>query len=227
MPFAPHYRVTALGRLGAGADIFSYGLNMAPDNGNGSASGLQNIITLNDTAWDDLAEDVRAFHGRAGTRISERAVLEVVKIARIGSDGKYMEDPRIVNVTDTPGGYTVDSDCALVHPQLALAVSLVTDRRGPSGKGRFYVPMPVVSSEADSLLGVTADIDSIATSAQTLINDMNNSPGIDVTTLKVCVSSTKGYNTGVERIRVGRAVDTIRTRRNKLAETYRPSLDVS
>lgn len=220
MPFKSHYRVTALGTLGTSQERFSYGLNMAPNNGAGDANGVEGTITLNDDAWADVAEDLRSFHGAAGTHLSSRAVLTGVKVAKIGADGKYLEDPKYFDVVDTPGGSTLSSNSHLILPQTAVAVSLVTARRGPSGKGRFYLPMPIAGIDAGTFEADPTIITSIRDSAQTLINDLNNAPGFDLTEVKVCVASTKGFNTGVTGVRVGRILDTIRTRRAQLVENH-------
>lgn len=225
MAFAEHIRMTALGRLGsASGERFSYGLNIAHV---GSTPFTANFLTPNADVWEDFAADVRAFHGSANTNLSSRAILEEVKFAVIGTDGKYKEDPVVVNVVDCPGGSVeVDNVQQLVPPQSALVISLVTARRGPTGKGRFYLPMPVVGVSADTLQISDGFRDSVASSAQTFLNNLNNQPGMDVLDLQVVVASTKGYNTPVTGVRVGRVLDTVRSRRRGLLEAYDPPLSV-
>lgn len=217
MVFAPHIRVTALGRLGTPeGDRFSYGFNMAPDGGFISAGDFAHGTAA---VWTDLADSVRDFHGRATSRIESPAVLEMVKIAHIGADGHYTTDP-IFRVYAQAGGVAATGP---ILPQSALAVSLTTERRGPTGKGRFFLPMPAVAVDNTDRFRVNvATIEGVRDSAQTLLNDVNNFPGPDPIwdEWEVCVASTKGYNSKVTGVRVGRIVDTMRSRRNKLAESY-------
>ncbi len=213
MPFAPHIRITALGRLGnSSGERFSYGVNM-------HAPADDRIVGLdaNQSVWADVAADVRAFHTRGATALAETAVLETVKVASIGADGRYTGDPVIIDVVDANGQGGISN---VTLPQAALAVSLGTARRGPTGRGRFYLPMPIIVLSPDTLLMDAPKALAIQGSAATFINALNNQPGIDVLGLQVCVSSTKGYNSTVTTLRVGRVVDTMRSRRNALPESY-------
>jgi len=82
--------------------------------------------------------------------------------------------------------------------------------------------MPVVQLDAATLLlPVSVRFDMQARLA-TLLTSLNNTPGIDVSGLQVVVASTKGFNTPVTGVRVGRVVDTMRSRRRQLPETFDP-----
>lgn len=227
MPYRPHYRVSAIGRLGNSGEIFQYGVNMAPNGGSGTAGGLEDTASFNEDAWADVADDIRTFHGSAALNLASYAVLTHVKVARINALGKYDDmDPLIFDIADQPGANTLGTQ-AQTLPQAALAVSLVTARRGPTGKGRFYLPCPVVLIETSDLRLTAGQATAFATAAAGLITNLNNAPGIDVTEMAVCVASTKGYNTPVTGVRVGRVVDTIRSRRNRLVENHSTPVAVS
>ena len=49
---------------------------------------------------------------------------------------------------------------------------------------------------------------------------MNNRPGVDFSDVVVVIASTKGTNSPVTAVRVGRVPDTIRSRRTALPEGY-------
>jgi hypothetical protein len=217
MPFAPHLRLTALGRFGISNERFSYGLNMARTNAD--ATSLEVLLDLgpNRTALEDMANDFRSFHGRLNSGIASHAILEAVKIASIGADGKYTKDPVVIDVVDQPGGVT--SGASFAPPQQALAVSLVTAKRGAGGRGRFFLPAACVPIETDMLIS-TSIVSVIQGSAAQLLSDLNNNPGADLTSLNVVVASTTGTVAKVTGVRVGRALDTIRSRRRSLAESY-------
>lgn len=220
MPFAQHIRMSALGRLGTSGERFSWSLNFAPFDPLG-ALGIN--FAPNAAAFTDMANDVRNYFIDAGLNISSQAVLEEVKFANIGPLGKYTSDPFIVDVADAPG-----QNAGFVQlAQIAVAVSLTTDRRGPSGKGRYYLPMPCYPVVSGDLRYSDVNRDLIATASQTFLNNINNAVGLDVGDIRVVVASTKGFNTAVTGVRVGRVPDTIRSRRRGLPEAYDAPLAVS
>jgi hypothetical protein len=216
VPFANHYRLSMSGVLttsGSAYEIFSYGVNI-------NDSGVVDINTTE--IFNDMVADAVAFHGRAGTRISQNCVLTQVKLAPIGPLGLYRGEPRIA-VVSQPGG-TLSG--LFYPPQVALAVSLMTARRGPTGKGRFFLPATTVNLDPASTIPI-ADAEAVRGSVQTFLNALNNLPGFDNTGSRVVVASSKGYNTDVNGVRVGRVLDTIRSRRNQILEKYTASVPVS
>lgn len=221
MPFLPHWRMSMLGRLGTSGERFSYSLNLG--NGNGTALTTTNSGVEGSTFFADCASDAANFHASSEAKINAAAILETVKFAFIGADGKYTRDPIIVDVPDVPGAIASE-----IHPaQTALVVSLNTARRGSSGRGRFYLPMPAVPVSATDLLISSANRDSVQGAAATFVNNINNQPGFDVADIVVVVASTKGVNSKVTGIRVGRVLDTVRSRRTSLPEAYAPVTPVS
>lgn len=212
MPFSPHLRITAIGRLGTSSgEIFAWGVSMhAP------ADDRVVGLSANDAVWDDVARDVARFHGSPQMRLAPAAVLQVVKVASIGRDGKYAGEPIVVDVPDQPGG-DPSGFSGLIAPQTALACSLHTTRRGATGRGRFFLPMPLVDLQGDLRMTVQ-DARARADVLATFVANLNNQPGIDVLGLQVCVASSRGYNTTVSSVSVGRVIDTMRSRRNSLNE---------
>ena len=217
MAYAPHQRLTLVGTLGpASAPVENFSLRVCLSNANGIGRDAQDL-------FDDYVADTTAFWGRGTTGISQFAILREIKLAKIGEDGKYTSDPRIASVT-VPGFAT---GSAPLHPyQVALAVSLGTNRRGPRGKGRFYLPCPQVSMTADGLIP-SAERDFIETSVAEWITDLNNHPSVDVTDAEVVVASSFGFNSKVTSVRVGRVLDTVRSRRRNLDEAYGTATPVS
>lgn len=221
MVFAAHWKVTMNGTLGnaAGGPVerFSMGVCMETAFAPGSVSDA-------DPFWSDVKNDCVAFFGRAETSIHAAAKLTEVKIARIGADGKYTQDPRIYAVSQA-GGATAGG---LHPPQCSLVVSMTSGRRGPSGKGRFYLPLPAVTLDPATMVIADAQRDAIAGSAQTFLNNLNDAVALDVVTGPVVViASTKGFNTPVTGVRVGQAIDTVRSRRRSLKEAFDAPLPVS
>jgi hypothetical protein len=211
MPFANHLRLTVRGTFGpAGAPFeeFSYGLNLS-DNAVRSQAFDQSML-------DDLVADVTAFHSAPTSYMVAAARVREVKVAQIGALGTYRSDPLIASV-NIPGGQAL---AQLPHPpQVALAVSLGTERRGATGRGRFYLPCPALSVD-DTGLFPEVDAAKIRGAVSIFLQAVNNWPGVDTADPQIVVASSKGYNSTVTGFRLGRALDTIRSRRRSLDEMY-------
>lgn len=210
-PRVPHIRMTALGRLGTTSpERFSYSINLGKADGTAwQGSGVEGS-----TYFDDAAADVVAFHGRATSNISTAAVLEEVKFGFIGANGLYTRDAIVVNVADTPGG----SQGAPHPPQVACAISLTSARRGATGRGRFFMPMPSIPISAGDLSIPALYQNEIQASAAQFLTALGNQPGFDVVNVRPVIVSSKNYTSVITGVRVGRVLDTIRSRRASLPE---------
>ena len=211
--YALHLRVTASGTFqnGPGGKVlerWAWRMNMSDPQIGGSGSFTQ-------SRCDDYALDISAFHARVGTNINSFCRLQEVKLARIGTNGKYTV-PSLFTPVDVPGG----SVAAMSRPpQVALAVSLGSNTRGPRGRGRFYLPAPSHTIGTDLLI-VPNDAEQLRLSLVTLFANLNNFPGSTLQEPRVTIASGKGANSDVTSFRVGRALDTIRSRREDLVEGY-------
>lgn len=220
MVFAPHLRLTASGSITTGAsstteiERFSFRLNLS------NPSGGADQFTESRAA--DYAQDMGDFFTSAGAGISSFCLLSEVKLAAILADGTYADDPIIVATAFRGGG-----GASLPYPtQIAHAVSLQTDRRGPTGKGRFYLPGPIGALDTSGNI-TEAKQGLVTTATVALIDALNNVPGIDGIAPRVVIASSKGYNTDVVSVRVGRVYDTIRSRRTSLLERYNEPVAVA
>lgn len=98
--------------------------------------------------------------------------------------------------------------------QVALVASLVTNRAGATGKGRIFLPMPALA--LDSALSLTeANAVSVANAVTDFLSDLNA-----LGSGTVSVVSSKGYTSPVTGVKVGRIVDTMRSRRERRVEGY-------
>lgn len=220
MPYDDHLRLTLAGAIrtsGSPTEVerWSVRLNLSHP-----SIVLADSFTADRAA--DYAADCVSFWTDPNLRQASVTTLDEVKVASIGPDGKYTDEPFIVPVAAVGG---VDS-ALIFPPQIALAVSLETDRRGPTGKGRMYLPSPVTAMQADFSITL-AHAEGIRLAVKTFLDNINNVPGADVNGPQVVVASSKGYNTNVTGVRVGRKLDTIRSRRASLDEAYTASLAVA
>jgi hypothetical protein len=137
------------------------------------------------------------------TRFSQHAAGGLVEQT---ADGAYVQADDLTTVAGT------DTGGAAIPLQSSVCVSLVTGRAGPSGKGRFFLPMPAAALDATWRLPI-AKADAIAANAAATLDGL-------AAVLIPCVVSSKGFRTEVTAVRVGRVVDTIRTRRNAMVEEH-------
>jgi hypothetical protein len=210
MAFPPHRRVSFRGIFGTVAapyEQWTFRLNFERFN-ESSPSGA--AVT---------SAAVTAFTNQIAPRARAHVRLTEVKFATIGADGKYTEDPFIAAV-NVPGTSTAG---ALSPPQVALAVSLNTPTRGPMGKGRFYIPAPATTIDPNTGLISVVDAQWFADGAAAFLTAMNAIPGLG----NVGIASTKGLFSSVNSVRVGRVLDTIRSRRNAISEAYLANVAVA
>lgn len=219
--------MTASGQFGVAtaSDIWSINLSLAAVDPSVAAQALN--FGPDDTVFDDMAADVIAWFRRPTSHIANNCKITKVKFAFIGADGRYTKAP----VEKDGGGYQGGQGAGPYHPyQCALAVTLGTDGDLGRVKGRFFSPAPAHDIDPDTgLISVQAQTD-CRNSADQLLTDLGNQPGLDALDIRVCVASqgrhnkdgsvrTQPGNYPVVRVNVGRVIDTMRSRRSALPES--------
>lgn len=185
------------------------------------------------TVLDDIETDLKTWWNASDFITS--AQLSWLKLNEINPDtGRYVSATTTIGKEWDPVPGTSISGQA---PQLSLAVSWHTaNRRGRAAKGRIYPPPSEVSF--DSTTGqvyITYRADAAARAA-TLINNLNNWPGIDSPFDLTCIvlgmaSEARAAETGddsylthrknnITAVAVGSVLDTQRRRRSALKESY-------
>lgn len=148
-------------------------------------------------------------------QVGSNVHLTNVTVARVGADGKWATLPSgAYDKAEWNGlGTGAIAGVAPVPAQAALVVSLATARAGASGKGRFFLPVGRLA------LGADGRID--AARAQTFANAAADFIGrINAIGEPVSVVSSKGFSSPVTGVRVGRVIDTMRSRRSDIPEEY-------
>lgn len=212
------HRLVLLGNLYS--DRFNVTLSIAPTPGDTIAAPTQAFC---DALAGDIAnwwDNPLAAAPGNGLTIDGSAVLTGIKLNRVGPDGRYV-DPKTIEttlVTPAPGG-----GGSGFPPQLSLASTLRgPDARGAAAKGRMYWP---VSQLAHGALDTTGRV-SVASATQyahgvatfiRLVNARYASTGPSAVAA-IASKTGAGRFQVVTKVTVGRVVDTMRSRRNKLAE---------
>lgn len=159
---------------------------------------------------------------RATSYISVAAKLDFIKYNRVVPfvlpNGKTsmryaLQDTEQILQDDMAVGTTVQGP-----GQLTLAVSLRTAlSRGRAHAGRIYPPTGGLGVEADGRVGTNVT-NAAAISYATLIRDINAVVALDGTASVVVFSNVGQVVQNVQSVRVGRVLDTMRSRRTSLAE---------
>ena len=171
-----------------------------------------------DAAWQiDIAEDIRTFLDSVKAYMASTFKWTHVKQCPIGADGRALGHSSVYQFTTGVSG----TASGMLPPQCALAVSLRAPVIGRRGRGRLY--LPAVSS---AVIGTDATIQStpaatIRTALATLITNLEDPPGIPGWAPVVAVMSADSP-TAVRpsQIRTGNRMDTIKSRREGVPETY-------
>jgi hypothetical protein len=219
-----HAHLTFGGHLFA-TETWSVGLRIVPSApliGTPSQSDMQLFC---EAQMDTLTTDVQAFWTGVKGSMNTGADLRWVKFNAVDVNGK--QEPslntcmREFAAVPGTGGYQ--------HPQLAIAVSLQTAlKRGLGTKGRIYLPVggTVEVEPTDGTISA-ADALPIANWTVTLINSINDWDGVDPLWLpnvgiasKGGIGHVDGNHHKVTAVRIGRAIDTQRRRRNSTPEKY-------
>jgi hypothetical protein len=205
MPYPnPYVRLVFSGTLGSD-EIFSFGLNLVGSGSEPAPTVVPPGIITAATAF--MASGI----------MSNAVTLRTIKYNHIGTDGRYTEDSTVLY--DYGSGAPAGSGTPLFPPQVALVVSLGTDRmRGRATHGRFYLPSPVTPVAAPALIISTGVRDAVLATCRTFLEDINTAA--DPWQLGLVSNVGTGTEAFVTSVKVGRALDTLRSRRNALPEDY-------
>jgi hypothetical protein len=216
---APFYRLVILGTIYN--DVFNTTLSFIPAGGGTvppSTQALSDAMGAAVRAWWSLPPSQTP---GGGAELIAASRLTGVKFNRIGADGRYLDDPIETVLTPIGGG----AGNIQVPPQLSVAATL----RGPNerqraGRGRMYLPPTASTTQGigtDGRMAITAATN-VAAGVVTLIQNLNDVTFAASVPAVAGIASKAGAGAfqAVERVTVGRVVDTIRSRRNKLSEDF-------
>ena len=195
-------------------ESFSWGLSLV--------SSLQTTGAVVATVPQGIIDAVVAFHATEGVS-SSAAKIETIKLNEIGTNGRYVNQGATVQYDLDPPAAGASSPH--FPPQVALVVSLGTDvARGRAHAGRFYIPSPGASMETNGMIGPGWQ-GVVAAAAATMINAINATESV----LRVGIVSNLGIGAEhpVTSVRVGRVLDTLRSRRTSLDEGYTVPIGVT
>lgn len=150
------------------------------------------------------------------------ATVRYIKLNLIGTNGRYVSDSDTVVVDGLSFTGTVQNT---FPPQIALAISLRTDKqRGRAHAGRYYLPAPAGNIQADGGMSTSAQSTHLIAAHAFLVGlNAALSPGSAPAggwSVGVVSNVGTGAEEVVRKVRVGHLYDTMRSRRESLAERY-------
>lgn len=172
-----------------------------------------------DAGWQiGVAEDVVTFLTAIKSLNSAAWNWTHIKMAPVGVDGKTLQPSSVYTLTPIGGTGT-----GTLPPQVAYAVSMRANLIGRRGRGRIYLPALSSNSAVLDTSGTaaTAFQTTMRTAFVALVNDLQNLPGAPDYLPFVTIMSP-GLTSGVRpsQVRTGNRFDTIRSRREQVAEAY-------
>lgn len=165
----------------------------------------------------DMAEDVRKFLNTIKAFQHSSFRWTHIKCAAVDPDGKT---PVVASVYTLTAPLVGGNNTAL-PPQVAMALSTRANLVGRRGRGRVYIPALDVALLATDGTINTTHANTMRAAFKTLIDDLQNQPGITQHIPIVFVGSADSPTVvrPVE-VRTGNRFDTIQSRRRQVPEAY-------
>lgn len=212
----PFLKVTLSGETCEGNEIFNTGFHLGSD---GLDSDPYAMFSRVAAQLPNFVPIISAFWGNVDVNVPTTSAITLIKLALIGTDGKYMEQ--------TPAEYEtliIGSSNAPYSPQDAQVITFDSGKRKDPGKyNRMYIPTAGNTGANAWKLTQVRQLN-IATAAVTMLDDLQDllvfQPGAPNVFPVVVSSQGEGHERVVDKVRVGAIIDTQRRRRNKLAEDY-------
>lgn len=214
-------------------EIYTPGTNGDAVADQGSDTGVRGTLTRtfsfrrgpvgNPEDWDssfqcDIADDVWTFLD--AIKVDQRSTFSWthVKQSPVDAQGRAIMNSSVYTFTTPIAGTNAGGQ---LPPQCAIAISLRAPVIGRRGRGRFYLPaLATAYADNDAILS-TSRATNLRTYAKALVDNLQNVPGTPVTIPIVAIMSAASA-TAVRptQVRTGNRIDTIRSRREQVAESY-------
>lgn len=222
MTVPTHFKFTFRGHFEGSPEFWSFGCHFER-----AATGNPDA-ELSDINESTVTTAIATFMGSVSMGTVTR--LDDWRAYVIGTNGRMEGNAPLLHLVD-PGSPISGTGGQNFPTQVALVASKVAEDRGPAQFGRMYLPCLGLNMSTGGVLSeATALTVAQATSAFLKgISDAIDMPG--ALDSSACVNvSDRPVGTGtlqtVKRIRVGRALDTMKSRRTNLDEDYQVDTDI-
>jgi len=205
MPYTlAHKLLTVFGTSFTAEETWSFGVRFA-----------QTGSTVTQALADACTAPTVTFWNTAGMFMPSSHTLEGIKLAPIGTDGKYPvgEIAYIGDITPDGGPSTTN-----IHPaQCAQVATFLSDLipRGRGSRGRIYLPCPGAAVSATT--GENGLALAIATATRDWLVALNAVPGLGIASIMSELGT--GVTSPIGSVRADNLPDTQRRRRRQLVST--------
>lgn len=211
-------KVTFGGELQDTEEIWACGFHLAKRTENIS---VEEFETKGPTDITLIANEIKSFYSTTANLTPTTMRLDWVKLALIGTNGRYQTAPVEYTYSPRSGGGSAQG----FIPSTAAVITLMADKYKDPGKyNRFYIPICAPSATSQYKM-TNAHIESLATTAAEMVRDINLGTTIGGSELNVtAVSQRVTSYLPIHSVKVGNVIDVQRRRRNKLVEVYNTQL---
>lgn len=176
------------------------------------------VNTLGTISLSDIFDDVAALAWDSASpsfSTNVDTILKWVKLAMIGQDGQYLDEPDY----HEDAGRAGIAGPARPWNQDALCVSLRSgETLGKANYGRFYLPTPSYARPANATGIPTATAEAVAVGCAVMLEAIQGEISTVDQAVAPAILSRSGVTKFVRQVAVGTVIDTQRRRRNAVAE---------
>lgn len=201
------------GALAGNNEIWTCGFHL----GHGTAGVTVGQFNALEASLPSLGDLVKSYITDASMRIPSGASVQWIKLALIGTDGKYVTEPLEYILPSSGAGQASTG----YVPQASTVVTLVSGKFKDPGKyNRFYLPAAPPSGLGSYRL-TQAQTEAMAATSAEFLGDVHEIVYHEANGLTIkAVSQNVSEYYDVIWARVGDVLDTQRRRRNKISENY-------
>lgn len=204
------FNITA--RLSEG-EVMVHTLWMRQDAPSFTVSNLQGLTDRVRDRWSEVILGGTGLPAGLQTRLHTECTYTKVSGYAVDSLGKATDQAESLFAAGVKGTAT-----GTMPPQCALVITLNTARPGRSGRGRLYAGALSSAQLAASGRILPSARDAFADALAGFYTRLRNDPNMIDAFRPVVVSPTRGESYKIDSIAVGDVIDTMRSRRNSLAE---------
>jgi len=167
----------------------------------------------------DFKTLVDTFYATGTQAMNGYNTVEWIKIAHIGTDGKYLSDAKIYDYsTPKPGTGTF-----AVSPQDSVVISELTEaKRGLARRGRIYLPAGFAIPDSTTGRIPSVQVGNVLAKAKAYFDGISTLMETKADNGRIVVASSvrEGQFRNVLSLELGNLVDNQSRRRNRLQEVY-------
>jgi hypothetical protein len=215
-----HYYVTWGGGLISGREQWQTGFHCAPLTTDYDLSAYQaamKSISVEDI-WKVAAKTINNSATYSLMTYTNAQSVEWAKVALIGVNGRYVDEPLVWEQQQKGFGAIGTSDAPQITPVLSLWAGKTL---GKANRGRMYLPCPYNwNNQLDNGTGQlpAANINQMVQQYSHVLSDINGEVSTQIVSTKPVIMSSlgAGYCNEVQKVGAGRVLDTQRSRRRNL-----------